>query len=171
MARRSDIEWTPAIESDTLTDLVHAGDFRGLAAHWEAHGFVYEAADTLADSDDVDDIRRAHERLVGLGSAPGRRWLPAACVSSAPTTCAAEGPRASTRANAAGLTARELEVASLLVGGLTNAEIADRLVVSAKTVDHHVSAVLTKLGVSSRRHVRQAAVDLGLDLTDTVAGR
>ena len=60
-------------------------------------------------------------------------------------------------------------MAALLAEGLTNAEIADRLIVSAKTVDHHVSAVLTKLGVSSRRHVRQAAAELGLDLAP-VAG-
>ena len=50
----------------------------------------------------------------------------------------------------AGLTAREVEVATLLAEGLTNAEIADRLVVSAKTVDHHVSAILAKLGVPTR---------------------
>ena len=51
---------------------------------------------------------------------------------------------------AAGLTARELEVLPLLVEGLRNAEIAERLIVSSKTVDHHVSAILTKLGVPSR---------------------
>ena len=80
------------------------------------------------------------------------------------------GPRASTRANPAGLTARELEVSSLLAEGLTNAEIADRLIVSAKTVDHHVSSVLTKLGVTSRRQVAQAARQLGLDLAAPIAG-
>ena len=56
------------------------------------------------------------------------------------------GPRAPTRANPAGLTARQLEVLSLLAAGLTNAEIADRLVVSPRTAEHHVAAVLAKLG-------------------------
>jgi len=62
----------------------------------------------------------------------------------------ARGPRASTRANAAALTARELEVLSLLAEGLRNAVIAERLFVSPRTVEHHVSAILGKLGVRSR---------------------
>lgn len=58
---------------------------------------------------------------------------------------------ATTRANPRGLTAREMEVAELLTQGLTNAELGRRLFISAKTVDHHVSRILTKLAVSSRR--------------------
>ena len=56
-------------------------------------------------------------------------------------------PRVSTRANPAGLTNRQLDVAKLVARGFTNAEIAARLYISPKTADHHVSAVLTKLGV------------------------
>ncbi|MBV8217120.1 MAG: helix-turn-helix transcriptional regulator, partial [Solirubrobacterales bacterium] len=59
------------------------------------------------------------------------------------------GPRPKTCANPAGLTARELEVLGLLAEGLRNAQIAERLVLSGKTVDHHVSAVLRKLDVRS----------------------
>jgi DNA-binding NarL/FixJ family response regulator len=66
-------------------------------------------------------------------------------------------PRPTTRAHPAGLTAREAEVLRLLGQGLRNAAIAVHLVVSPKTVDHHVSAVLAKLGVRSRVEAAQLA--------------
>jgi DNA-binding NarL/FixJ family response regulator len=71
------------------------------------------------------------------------------------------GPRETTRTNAAGLTARQLEVLALIVEGLTNAEIAERLVVSPRTAEHHVAAVLTKLRATRRDAARRAS-DLGL---------
>lgn len=72
------------------------------------------------------------------------------------------GPHASTNDNPAGLTNRELEVLPLPAEGLRNAEIAQRLVVSQKTVDHHVSAILRKLGVNTRGQATAAAARLGL---------
>ena len=72
------------------------------------------------------------------------------------------GPRAATRANPAGLTARQLEVLALLAEGLTNAEIAERLVVSPRTAEHHVAAVLTKLGAATRREAVRRASELQL---------
>ena len=51
---------------------------------------------------------------------------------------------------------------ALLAEGLRNAQIADRLVLSGKTVDHHVSAVLRKLGVRSRGQATAEAARLGL---------
>jgi DNA-binding CsgD family transcriptional regulator len=67
------------------------------------------------------------------------------------------GPRASTRAQPAGLTAREVQILKLIAESLTNAEIGARLHISTKTVDHHVSAVLAKLGVGTRREAVKAA--------------
>jgi DNA-binding NarL/FixJ family response regulator len=72
------------------------------------------------------------------------------------------GPRAATRSNPAGLTARQLDVLALVVDGLSNADIAARLIISLKTAEHHVSAVLGKLGVNTRRDVARRAVELGL---------
>jgi DNA-binding NarL/FixJ family response regulator len=67
-----------------------------------------------------------------------------------------------TRENPAGLTQRQVDVLALLATELTNSEIADRLVVSTRTVDHHVSAILTRLDVGTRRDAARRAAVLGL---------
>lgn len=72
------------------------------------------------------------------------------------------GPRASTAANVARLTTRQLEVLDLLAQGRTNAEIADELVISLKTAGHHVSAILTKLHARRRTEAVAVARQLGL---------
>jgi DNA-binding NarL/FixJ family response regulator len=74
----------------------------------------------------------------------------------------ARGPQERTRNNPQGLTNRELNVLALLAEGCRNAEIARRLFVSEKTVDHHVSAILGKLAVRSRGEAAAAAHRLGL---------
>ena len=72
------------------------------------------------------------------------------------------GPRSTTSANPAGLTAREAEVLQLLAERLSNREIAERLVVSVRTADHHVASVLHKLGVTDRTGAVAAAAQLGI---------
>lgn len=101
-----------------------------------------------------------------LDDAAHSPWLePLAAVSEEPRAFIAgipRGPRPRTQANPAGLTARELEVFPLLIEGLRNSEIAERLVVAPKTVDHHVSAILRKLDIRSRAEAGAAAARLGL---------
>ena len=72
------------------------------------------------------------------------------------------GPRPATRENPAQLTSRELEVLALVADGLRNADIAERLFLSPKTVAHHVSAILRKLGARSRGEAGALAGQLGL---------
>ena len=111
----------------------------------------YEAALALTESDDVADLRSAHARLVSL-----RADATAALVSRRIRELGGTGPRGprpSTRRHLAGLTEREAEVARLVATGLTNREIADRLVVTEKTVSHHVSAVLGKLSARRRAEI------------------
>jgi DNA-binding NarL/FixJ family response regulator len=72
-----------------------------------------------------------------------------------------QGPRRATLANPAGLTRRQLEVLELLGTGLTNTEIAERLYISPRTAEHHVEAILVKLGASTRMEAarRYAGMD------------
>ena len=60
------------------------------------------------------------------------------------------------------LTERQSEVLRLVAAGLTNQEIADELFVARRTVDNHVSAILTRLGVESRHDAVEEAVARGL---------
>lgn len=140
-----------------------AGRWREAAIAWEALDCPYEAARALLDADDPTAVEEAHSRFDRLGALPAAalaaRRLRELGVRSVP-----RGRRATTRANPAGLTSRELEVVRLVAGGLSNAEIAARLVLSTRTVDHHVSALLGKLGVERRRDAAGAATRAGIDL-------
>jgi DNA-binding CsgD family transcriptional regulator/tetratricopeptide (TPR) repeat protein len=152
-------------EPDVLAAQPHAlqlaGDWQGAAELWSRLGCPYEAALALAEADDEALGRHALEELRGLGADPAvavvARRLRERGVRGLP-----RGPRASTRENPAGLTARELEVLALVAQGLRNADVADRLFVSEKTVDHHVSAVLRKLGARTRAEASAEAVRLGV---------
>jgi DNA-binding CsgD family transcriptional regulator/tetratricopeptide (TPR) repeat protein len=131
--------------------LALAGDWRGAAADWRERDNRYETALALLDADDPAAVREAHDILLRLGA---HGVLPKAAQRlrqlGAPVP---RGPRRSTAENATGLTEREAEIAQLVAVGLSNHEIAERLVLSDKTVGHHVSAILGKLGVRRRAEV------------------
>jgi DNA-binding CsgD family transcriptional regulator/tetratricopeptide (TPR) repeat protein len=135
-----------------------AGRARAAAARWNDYGFPYSEAWALLDSDDELDIREARALFDRLGAAV----LVSRCDEKLRSIGAKvpRGARASTRANIGGLTDRETEVLELLDEGLRNADIAARLHLSEKTVGHHVSAILAKLGASSRTEAVRRARDL-----------
>src|SRR6266545_4187130 len=136
--------------------LLLAGDWRGAAAAWRALA--------LACGDQDEAPLEALALLDGLGARQTaqrlRRQLRRRGNLRVP-----RGPNRATAANPAGLTGRQVEVLALLAEGLTDAEIAARLSLSAKKVGHHVSALLAKLGVGSRQQAAAAARRLGVVAT------
>lgn len=124
------------------------GAWQAAADAWADLGCPYEQARSLADGDET-----AQKSALGLFDSLGAR--PAAeqlrrKMRSAGMTGIPRGPRATTRQHELGLTARQAEVLMLVSAGLTNGKIAGRLQLSEKTVDHHLSAILGRLGVSTR---------------------
>ena len=140
--------------------LALAGDWRATACAWERIGMPYEQALALAEGDE-EALRQALVVLDGLGAGPlaaiVRRRLRERGARGVP-----RGPNEATRVNPSGLTTKELQVLQLLVQGCTSGQLARRLHRSPRTVDHHVSAILEKLGVHSRTEAVAAAFARGL---------
>jgi DNA-binding CsgD family transcriptional regulator len=138
-----------------------AGDWKGAAARWTSLGCPYDAALTLASADDEVALRRSLDELHGLG-APRAASIVLRRLRERGARGLRRGPRPATRENPGNLTPREVEVLGLVADGLRSAEIAERLFLSRKTVDNHVSAILRKLGARSRAEASAEAVRLGL---------
>jgi DNA-binding CsgD family transcriptional regulator/tetratricopeptide (TPR) repeat protein len=138
-----------------------AGDWEQAARSWADLGCPYEAALALYDAPDEAALRDALKIVTGLGASATaqitRQKMRLLGMRSIPA-----GPRTATRANPLGLTRREREVLDLICAGHTNAEIAAKLFISARTVGHHVSAVLAKLDVPTRSIAASHAARLGL---------
>jgi DNA-binding CsgD family transcriptional regulator len=137
------------------------GDWEEAAELWLGLGCPYEAALALHDSGQEAALRRALKIFTELGASAAtqltRHKMRALGIRSIPA-----GPRTATRADPLGLTRREREVLELICAGHTNAEIAAKLFISPKTVDHHVSAVLAKLDAPTREVAATHAARLGL---------
>ena len=132
-----------------------AGDWEAAASEWTEHGFRYEAAMALLDSPHVKDLRSAVETFDRLGAVAAREFAGQRLRQLGAVV--PRGPRRSTRSNPAGLTAREVEVLGMIERGFTDTEIAKVLFISTRTVNHHVSSILTKLGVGSRTEAAKLA--------------
>jgi ATP/maltotriose-dependent transcriptional regulator MalT len=139
--------------------LIIDGDWPAAARAWAQRGATYARAEALACGDEAaaGEALREFDRL---GAVQAARRLRAELRGRGLRV--PRGPRPATAAHSTGLTTRQLEVLGLVTEGLSNAEIAARLTLSPKTVDHHVSAVLGNLGVPRRGLAAAAARRRGL---------
>ena len=140
--------------------LMLAGEHRAAAGEWRDQGCPLWSAYALAFSPRLQDVQECLEILDGLGVPAVRHAV--LRDRHARGLVVPRGPRAARRASPAGLTARETEVLQLLAEGLSYAEVAACLFLSEKTVGHHVSAVLRKLGEPTRSRAVARALRLGV---------
>jgi DNA-binding CsgD family transcriptional regulator len=138
-----------------------AGRWDEAAEEWDERSHPYEAALARSRTDDVEVLRQAHAECLRLGARP-LATLVARRLRECGARSVPKGPRATTRANEAELTPRELDVLALVAEGRRNAEIAGRLFLSTRTVEHHVSAIRRKLHARTRGEAVAAAGRLGL---------
>ena len=161
------VRWRAGVLEDVPDDAAEphrlqiSGDWQGAAELWSRLDCPYESALALADSDDKAALRRALDELRRLGARPAA-YMVARRLREHGVRGVPRGPRPSTQASAAGLTIRETEVLGLVAQGLRNTEIAERLHLSTRTVDHHVSAVLRKLDARTRGEAVAEAARLDL---------
>lgn len=137
------------------------GEFEAAADEFQRLSLPYEAALALTDTGEPARTRRGLDMLDRLGAAAVaakvRRDLRARGVTVVPAR-----RRPTTLANACGLTMRQLDVLRLMGQGLTNAELAERMFLSVRTVDKHVAAILDKLQAANRRDAVRRARALGI---------
>ncbi|MCH9029377.1 MAG: response regulator transcription factor, partial [Bacteroidetes bacterium] len=123
-------------------------------------GCPYEEALALADGNE-DSKRKALAILESLGATATVNLLKHQMRESGIKKIP-KGPRESTKQNPAGLTGRQMDVLKLLTEGLSNSQIAGKLFISPKTVDHHISAILSKLNLHSRTEAAAFAQSSGM---------
>jgi DNA-binding CsgD family transcriptional regulator/tetratricopeptide (TPR) repeat protein len=137
-----------------------AGEPKAAAVAWRIRNCPYEAARALAETDEESSLLEALAEFVRLGAEPAVRLVQERLRGIG--AAVPRGPRQTTRANPGALTVRELEVLRLVAFGLRNAEVAEQLVLSRRTVDHHVSSILRKLEAKTRGEATAAAAQMGL---------
>lgn len=158
---------TDAIDLEPFASQV-VGNAAHAAELWDRLGYRYEAALALLETKEEELLRESLDRLVDLGAEAAarlvRRTMRHLGLRSIPA-----GARTAARTHPRGLTRREQEILELVSSGQSNDEISERLFISVRTVEHHVSAILGKLGATTRKGAAKEARRLGLAEPDQVS--
>lgn len=136
-----------------------AGDHLGAATAFRRMGCPYEVASALTDTGDTGAMREAHATFERLGARP---MADAVAAELRARGVRGAGRRSRPDGHPSGLSERELDVLKLVAAGFTNPQIGAALFISRKTAEHHVSAILAKLGVATRAEAAVAAERLGI---------
>ena len=166
--RRAGIEEDPPPLVAAPWALELEGDWKRAAERWAEIGCPYEAALALLDTKDEALLRDSLTRLTDLGAEAAarlaRRTMRDLGIRSIPA-----GARTAARTHPRGLTTREQQILQLLSQGQSNEEIAASLFISVRTVEHHVSAILGKLGATTRKGAAEEALKSGLTHSDRMS--
>ncbi|MEZ4500410.1 MAG: LuxR C-terminal-related transcriptional regulator [Thermomicrobiales bacterium] len=158
-------QWKAGVRIEAPGDGAHVyrlqmdGHWQDAAERWDALGCPYEAAMALLESRDEAALLRALEQFEKLRARPATAMTLKA-LREVGARHIPRGPRPATKQHPKHLTAREAEVLDLIVAGRRNSEIASELFLSPRTVEHHVSAILTKLDVRTRAEAAEAGKQL-----------
>ena len=136
------------------------GDWNAAAETWKAIGCPYELALSLLEGGEREQ-KQGLQMLDDLGAVATTNMFRGKMKLKG-VKHVSRGPRESTLNNPGQLTGRQIDILNLLRDGLQNKEIADKLFISPKTVDHHISAILSKLEVNSRAKAVVEAQKLGV---------
>ncbi len=151
-----------SIKNHHLFDVL--GDWQTSSKKWEQLNCPFEQAITLFFGDE-GTVKEAFDILDKLGAEGTLEFLKSELRAKG-VKAIPRGRRESTKSNPAFLTQRQIDVLQELRKGCTNAEIAEKLFISAKTVDHHVTAILSKLNVHTREDAVIEARKLGVLITE-----
>jgi len=124
------------------------GKWAEASEQWEKLKCPYEQALALSDGNE-QAMKKAVEIFDKLGASAASQFIKQKMRKSGIKNIP-KGPRQSTKENPSGLTGRQMEILDLVANGLSNSEIGNKLYISNRTVENHISTIFSKLNIHTR---------------------
>ena len=144
----------PALPQAIALEL--SGDFAQAAQEWLNSGYLFEAALVRISDTTIEPkakLAQAHKEFQSMDATVAIGFVRRVAGNlgiTLPKNSRKCGPYHAARSNALGLTPREVDILTMILDGVSNREISARLNRSLRTIEHHVSSILGKMGVESR---------------------